>query len=106
MHPAYADFPEMARGVIPVESMPGDQSKVVAAMIDAGDAEEPPRRLLLGSDAYQLVRDALSDRLAAYQAQRETALVHRRGRFPGSLTNRSGVAAGCTFAPRGGVARP
>lgn len=71
--PAYADHPGMARGEIPVETMPGDQARVVAAMIDAGDCDDPPRRLLLGSDAYQLVRTALADRLTAYEAQRETA---------------------------------
>ena len=73
IHPAYAGHPGMSRGSIPVESMPGDQTKVVAAMVDAGDAEEPPRRLLLGSDAHRLVTAALTDRLVAYDTQRETA---------------------------------
>jgi hypothetical protein len=53
--------------------MPGDQAKVVAAMIDVGDADDPPRRLVLGSDAYRLVHAALADRLAAVEAQRDTA---------------------------------
>jgi hypothetical protein len=39
--------------------MPGDQSKVVAAMIDVAEADDPPRRLLLGSDAYGLVHGPL-----------------------------------------------
>lgn len=73
VHPAYAGHPAMSRGAIPVESMPGDRAKVVAAMVQAGDADDPPRRLLLGSDAYRLVTAALTDRLAAYDAQRETA---------------------------------
>ena len=53
--------------------MPGDQAKVVAAMIDAALAPDPPRRLLLGSDAYRLVHDALAARLAEVEAQREQA---------------------------------
>lgn len=73
VHPAYADNPAMTRGTIDVNTMPGDQAKVVAAMIRTGDLEQPPRRLLLGSDAYELVHTALSDRLAAYEAQKQTA---------------------------------
>ncbi|TYP90519.1 SDR family oxidoreductase [Blastococcus xanthinilyticus] len=72
VHPAYADHPGMARGTIPVDTMPGDQAKVVAVMIVAADADAPPRRLLLGSDAYRMVSAALSDRLAGYEAQRQT----------------------------------
>jgi NAD(P)-dependent dehydrogenase (short-subunit alcohol dehydrogenase family) len=61
------------RTPIPLEQMPGDQAKVVAAMIDAGLAPDPPRRLLLGSDAYRLVHDALATRLAGVEAQRDQA---------------------------------
>jgi NAD(P)-dependent dehydrogenase (short-subunit alcohol dehydrogenase family) len=71
--PAYADHPAIARGEIPVDLMPGDQVKVVAAMIAAGDADDPPRRLLLGSDAYALVHGAISARLAEVEAQRDSA---------------------------------
>jgi NAD(P)-dependent dehydrogenase (short-subunit alcohol dehydrogenase family) len=71
--PAYAGNPVITRGEIPVEMMPGDQSKVVLAMIEAGDADDPPRRLLLGSDAYALVHGAISARLAEVEAQRDTA---------------------------------
>jgi NAD(P)-dependent dehydrogenase (short-subunit alcohol dehydrogenase family) len=70
---AYAENPAVHRGDLPVEDMPGDQAAVVAAMIDAGEAADPPRRLLLGSDAYRLVREALVDRLAEVEGQRETA---------------------------------
>jgi NAD(P)-dependent dehydrogenase (short-subunit alcohol dehydrogenase family) len=69
----YADNPAIARANTPLERMPGDQGKVVAAMIDVGDADNPPRRLLLGSDAYTLVHAALVDRLAAFEAQRDVA---------------------------------
>jgi NAD(P)-dependent dehydrogenase (short-subunit alcohol dehydrogenase family) len=61
------------RAPIPLEQMPGDQAKVVAAMIDAALAPDPPRRLLLGSDAYRLVHNALAARLAGVEAQKDQA---------------------------------
>jgi NAD(P)-dependent dehydrogenase (short-subunit alcohol dehydrogenase family) len=61
------------RSPMPVGQMPGDQAKVVATMIDAALAPDPPRRLLLGSDAYRLVHDALAARLAAVEAQEDQA---------------------------------
>jgi NAD(P)-dependent dehydrogenase (short-subunit alcohol dehydrogenase family) len=73
VHEAYASNPAIARGDIPVEDMPGDQAKVVVAMIDVGEAGDPPRRLLLGSDAYTLVHAALTERLAAVAAQKHLA---------------------------------
>ena len=73
-HEAYASNPAIMRGDgVPVETMPGDQAKVVAAMIDAAGLDVPPRRLLLGSDAYSHVHAALSDRLAAVEAQKDLA---------------------------------
>jgi hypothetical protein len=42
-------------------------------MIRIGDLKEPPRRQLLGSDAYHLVHDALTARLESAEAQREVA---------------------------------
>ena len=60
------------------EDMPGDPHKVAAAMIRIGDLTDPPRRQLLGSDAYSLVREALRARLAAVEAQREIALTTDR----------------------------
>jgi NAD(P)-dependent dehydrogenase (short-subunit alcohol dehydrogenase family) len=61
------------RAPIPLDQMPGDQAKVVAAMIDAALAPDPPRRLLLGSDAYRLVHAALAARLASVEAQKDQA---------------------------------
>ncbi len=61
------------RAPIPLEQMPGDQAKVVAAMIDAALAPDPPRRLLLGSDAYRLVHNALAARLASVESQKDRA---------------------------------
>jgi NAD(P)-dependent dehydrogenase (short-subunit alcohol dehydrogenase family) len=69
----YQDNPAVNREPLPLEQMPGDQAKVVAAMIDAALSPDPPRRLLLGSDAYALVHAALGDRLAAAEAQRGLA---------------------------------
>ncbi len=61
------------RQAIPLEQMPGSQMKVVAAMIDAALSENPPRHLLLGSDAYRLVTEALNERLATFERQRAVA---------------------------------
>ena len=61
------------RTPVPLEQMPGDQAKVVAAMIDAALAPDRPRRLLFSSDAYRLVHDALGARLAGVEAQRDDA---------------------------------
>ena len=61
------------RAPIPLGQMPGDQAKVVAAMIDAALAPDPPRRLLLGSDAYRMVHAALAARLASVEAQKDQA---------------------------------
>jgi NAD(P)-dependent dehydrogenase (short-subunit alcohol dehydrogenase family) len=61
------------RKPVPLEQMPGSQGKVVEAMIEAALADDPPRRLLLGSDAYGLVTDALNDRLSAFEQQKVVA---------------------------------
>ena len=42
-------------------------------MIEAALSENPPRRLLLGSDAYGLVTDALKERLATFERQKAVA---------------------------------
>jgi len=61
------------RDALPLDDMPGDQAKVVAAMIAAALSPDPPRRLLLGSDAYRLVHAALTARLAGIEAQQDHA---------------------------------
>ena len=58
------------RTPIPLEQMPGSQTRVVAAMIEAALSEHPPPRLLLGSDAYRLVTEALTERLATFEQQK------------------------------------
>ncbi len=52
---------------------PGDPSKMAAAMIASVDVTPAPRRLTLGSDAYAKVHEALTQRLAALEAQRDVA---------------------------------
>jgi hypothetical protein len=52
---------------------PGDPHKVAAAIIASADQTLAPTRLTLGSDAYALVDEALTGRLAALEAQKELA---------------------------------
>ncbi len=61
------------RKPIPLEQMPGSQTRVVAAMIEAAQSENAPRRLFLGSDAYRLVTEALKERFATFERQRAVA---------------------------------
>jgi NAD(P)-dependent dehydrogenase (short-subunit alcohol dehydrogenase family) len=55
------------------EDMVDSLEKTVAAIIRAGDAETPPRRLVLGSDAWQLVTVGLRGRLDDLLTQRDNA---------------------------------
>ncbi len=73
--PAYENHPGIIRGDLSPDEMRDDQTKVVLAMIEAGDMADPPRRMLLGTDAYELVTDALRRRLAEAEAQRDHAAV-------------------------------
>ncbi|GAA2120288.1 SDR family oxidoreductase [Actinomadura napierensis] len=66
---------------VALEDMPGDPRKVAEAMIRIGDLADPPRRQLLGSDAYRLVHDALKARLESAEAQYEFALTTDRDGF-------------------------
>jgi hypothetical protein len=52
---------------------PGDPAKMVEAMIASVDQEPTPRRIALGSDAYQVMRAQLSARLEALEGQRDFA---------------------------------
>lgn len=53
---------------------PGDPQKIAAAIIDSAEAESAPRRLTLGSDAYDAVHAALTGRLAELEAGRTVSL--------------------------------
>jgi NAD(P)-dependent dehydrogenase (short-subunit alcohol dehydrogenase family) len=59
-----------AAGEIPI---PGDPRKMAEAIAASADIEPAPRRLALGSDAYQFMRTALTMRLADLEAQKELA---------------------------------
>jgi len=50
-----------------------DPAKVAQAIFDTTRDPEPPLRLALGSDAYEMLRQALRGRLDALEAQRELA---------------------------------
>lgn len=52
----------------------GDPLKMTRAMIDCADQEQAPRRLLLGSGAYERVRAGLLERLRELEGQKEVAL--------------------------------
>ena len=52
---------------------PGDPRKVASAIIASADQHPAPKGLTLGSDAYALVHKALTERLAALEAQKELA---------------------------------
>ncbi|MBO0677090.1 SDR family oxidoreductase [Mycolicibacterium sp. S2-37] len=63
------------------EEMTVDPVRAVAAIIRAADSDAPPRRLVLGTDAYTLMTRALNGRLAEVAAQRENAAT---ADFPGA----------------------
>jgi NAD(P)-dependent dehydrogenase (short-subunit alcohol dehydrogenase family) len=52
---------------------PGDVAKMAAAILDAAAGPVAPLRLTLGSDAYRLIRDALTARLAELDDQKDVA---------------------------------
>lgn len=52
---------------------PGDPVRMAARMIESVDAVPAPRRLVLGSDAWQAMRRQLGDRLAALETQQALA---------------------------------
>ncbi|MGA6161549.1 SDR family oxidoreductase [Amycolatopsis magusensis] len=63
-----ADAPEVRTG-----DMPGSQSGVAHAIIQAALSGNPPLRLLLNSDAYEAVTTTVRQRLAEWEGQRESA---------------------------------
>ncbi|APR78587.1 short chain dehydrogenase [Minicystis rosea] len=66
------DFRRMAE-TAGLAMFPGDPRKVASAIIASADRTPAPTRLTLGSDAYALVHKALTERLAALEAQKELA---------------------------------
>ena len=72
------------REPISIEEMTDSQENTVAAIIRAADSGNAPRRLVLGSDAWQLMTDALRQRLADVEAQRDNAATADIRRAAGS----------------------
>ncbi len=66
-----AGFVRNLMATLPQAALASDPAKVADAMIAAAESDEPPRRLLLGSDAYGQVQPALASRLADIEAQRD-----------------------------------
>lgn len=66
------DFRRMAES-LGLAMFPGDPRKVATAIIASADRHPAPKRLTLGSDAYTLVHKALTERLAALEAQKDLA---------------------------------
>jgi hypothetical protein len=46
---------------------------MVKIMIDSVEQDPAPKRIALGSDAYTIIRKALTERLAALEAQKDLA---------------------------------
>jgi NAD(P)-dependent dehydrogenase (short-subunit alcohol dehydrogenase family) len=60
----------IATGAFPVN---GDPDRMAQAMIDTVDRSPAPRRLVLGAGSYTRIRAALTERIAALDAQRDIA---------------------------------
>jgi NAD(P)-dependent dehydrogenase (short-subunit alcohol dehydrogenase family) len=72
--PALPVYAELREQVLRNFSEPaGDPARLATAVIAAADAARPPRRLLLGSDAYEAVHASLTARLREVEAQKDTA---------------------------------
>ncbi|MEU9657404.1 SDR family oxidoreductase [Streptomyces chartreusis] len=77
--PEYADGPvgQIRKYLEAVDNVtaeaPGAPDKVAAAIIASADTTPAPRRLALGSDAYNAMRTALTDRIAELDAGRQFA---------------------------------
>jgi hypothetical protein len=52
---------------------PGDPAKMVRAIISSVDEANAPKRLVLGGDAYTMIHEALRERLARLEAQKDLA---------------------------------
>lgn len=70
--PAYRGGPADRTTPTP-EEMPVSPERTVAAIIRAAESDPPPRRLVLGSDAWSLMTESLSRRLIEVSAQRDNA---------------------------------
>jgi NAD(P)-dependent dehydrogenase (short-subunit alcohol dehydrogenase family) len=67
--PAGAVYEILASGA----ESPGDPAKMAAAIIASAGTDPAPSRIVLGSDAYGIIRQSLADRLAVIEPQRQSA---------------------------------
>lgn len=81
------------------EDMPVCPERTVAAILRAADSDTPPRRLVLGTDAWTLMTDALSRRLVEVSAQRDNAATADFAAAPGAEMWRLGRT--CAGTPEG-----
>ncbi|MGW4669266.1 SDR family oxidoreductase [Streptomyces sp. NPDC004324] len=63
----------MVRGVRTAPPAAGDPVRMAAAIISCAVRTPAPRRLVLGSDSYRFLHDALTERLAELETQKESA---------------------------------
>lgn len=71
---AYENTPAaMVRGIRDYAHYVADPVKIADAMIASADQQPASRRLVLGSDAYKFIHDALTARLEEIEAQAHTA---------------------------------
>ena len=71
---AYNDTPAaMVRGIRDYDHYVGDPARMADAMIASVDQQPAPRRLVLGSDSYKFMRDAITARLREIEAQEQSA---------------------------------
>ncbi len=84
----------------------GDGDRTVDAMILAADADAPPRRLALGSAAFENIEAALVTRLAELRDQRDVAYAAERSRPAGSSRPSSHACASVGGAPQRRRRRP
>jgi NAD(P)-dependent dehydrogenase (short-subunit alcohol dehydrogenase family) len=73
--PEYAGTPAsgvqfLRGGEVPI---PGDPAKMAARVIESVDQDPAPRRIVLGSDAYEAITAGLKERLAEVEPQAATA---------------------------------
>lgn len=78
--PAMADYDATPSGAVRRAladgsfKLSGDRLQMVRSMIDSADQSPAPRRIALGSSAYQSIHAALTDRLARLEAQQAIAM--------------------------------
>ena len=73
---AYAGTPAaFVRGVLADETQlpPGDPAKMAAVIIGSADTTPAPQRIVLGSDSYGIIVNALTQRLADIEPQKDLA---------------------------------